>query len=326
MPAEQSLASQRDIWGPIFQWIREETVLNEWLTDNEEGILLNNDPTIYDLWMAATQYQGFNIKTILMQMYKDSQDYITDKARVEIEFKVRTPGGEKTFKYDNHQSMSRDITFLALIFSTRGSTWDKIIDKSVPELKDVLEWLKDKYQIDTTVHAAGKSLPPNVVTLPRIAGCMPLKMCELLVLNYGKRYCTLEQIGLNADLGINNAVLSPFFNCAIPISWCFAGRAPHIFNFLVHVYLDNTIHKKERDYTSLESMFTYYAAAFRTPGVPGASRIKYITNCGWKKQGSNSFKEEIIVLIEAANVLLRALRPDDPQLEVVIDDLKNLVD
>lgn len=316
---------QRDLWGSIFAWIKEDQTLAEWLTVEEEAIVLNNDPDILELWSLFTQYQGFDIKRILLNMRRSFTTYVAEVATQDTSVTFTVNGEDGVFRYTNKESMARDVSFLCFLFSTRGSTWEKFQAKSVPQLSLVTGWLKAKYQIDDTVNDANSSLDPDVVTIPRIAACFPIKMCEYMGLGYGKKLCTLEQMGLGGINGISNAVLSPFYNCTIPHSWCRIGQAPHIYFFIVHVYVDNTIHRKQRDYTDLDTMFTYYSAAFRTPGVPQMSRIKYSAMTGIANIASNGFRPELAQNLVAANNILRGLRRDDPQLEVVITSLMDLV-
>lgn len=329
MDAEQleaRMTAQRSIWGSIFDWIKQDESLNTWLTPNEQNVFMNNDPNMLVLWNQATLYQGFDIKRILRIMKVAYETYSTDTDEQNVEVVFTINGVQQTFRYSNKESMARDVSFLCFLFSTRGSTWEKFQAKSIEQLSIITDWLKAKYQIDDSVNDANSSLDPDTVTIPRIAACFPVKMCEYMALGYGKQMCTLAQMGLGEIDQISQAVLSPFFNCTLPHAWCVQGHAPHIFFFLLHVYVDNTIHKKERDYTDLDTMLTYYSAAFRTPGVPQLTRARYAVSSGLSNATGNGFKAAIIDAIPHANTLLRALRPTDPQLEVVIASLVDMTD
>lgn len=323
---EERMAAQRTVWGSIFDWIKQDVSLAGWLTASEENVFMNNDPNMLVLWNQATLYQGFDIKRILriMKVAYDTYTNEADNYNVEVIFVVN--GAQQTFRYSNKESMARDVSFLCFLFSTRGSTWEKFQAKSIEQLSTITDWLKAKYQIDDSVNDANSSLDPDTVTIPRIAACFPVKMCEYMALGYGKQLCTIAQMGLGNIPNVSPAVLSPFFNCTLPHAWCIQGHAPHIFFLLLHVYVDNTIHKKERDYTDLDTMLTYYSAAFRTPGVPQVTRVRYAINSGLSNATGTGFSAAMIDAIPHANTLLRALRPTDPQLEVVIISLVDMTD
>lgn len=58
-------------WDGIISWLKEDNSIAEWLTAEEIQCLKNlNDETL-EIWKAATQYQGFDVKLILRNMRKN---------------------------------------------------------------------------------------------------------------------------------------------------------------------------------------------------------------------------------------------------------------
>lgn len=139
---------------------------------------------IQEFWKYQ-RYQSFDIKRILLNMKITCGPYMRDVETLSREIKIKTASGDKAFKYSNKESMARYIFFFCFLFANRGSIWDKVIQKSIPQIKDILEWLKVKYVIDTNVRDSNNLLDPDLVTIQRIAACFPLcifvhpfPMCE----------------------------------------------------------------------------------------------------------------------------------------------------
>lgn len=318
------MENQRALWGAIFDFIKTDGDLAQWLSEDEEEVFLNNDPGVFDIWKTALMYQGFDPLHILKLMRVRSTAYMAAQQPATQTIELTVGGAPKNFTYSSHESMARDCVFLCFLFSMRGSTWEKFQTKSIPAIQEITGWLEAKYDLETEPQAAGTSLPPDVVTIPRIAACLPLKMCELQDLNIGKKLCTFEQVGLGNVPGLTGGILSGYFPCMLPIELCVGDAIPHIFTFLVNVCIDNVLHKKTRSFTDLDDLFQYYAAAFRTPAVPAPSRKRYSLKAGYLNATGDGWNPNIVPNIGAAEARLRGLRPDDASLEIVIRDLRQL--
>jgi hypothetical protein len=50
----------RSPWHSIIQWLREDPVLSEWLTDAEQAVLISDRIQELPMWKALTLYLGLN--------------------------------------------------------------------------------------------------------------------------------------------------------------------------------------------------------------------------------------------------------------------------
>lgn len=135
---------------------------------------------------------------------------------------------------------------------------------------------------------------------------------------------TAADLSYNDSKDVPTCMLSSHFVGVLPSTSSMGGNNIHHTCFLAHILIDNVIHSKKRDFTSLDQILVYYSAAFKTDGVPNRSRILYCKNLGIITGKEN----RIITLHEEADIknqaLIREKRPDDPNLNRVLEELSKL--
>lgn len=310
-------------WEGVISWLKADASIKAWLEEgDEEEDLKSLDVDVLREWQLALAYSGFDIKRIIRIMIQRSA--IVPPKTESTEIKYNTAGVERIITYDNRKSLASDVKMLITLFCIRGNNIDRISTKSKEGVGKLTQILIEKYDIDVSKRQSLEAVDPDVITLPRICACFPLITCDVFASGAGKVLVTPNQLGITAD-NISPAILTPFFTSCIPQSFITvgAGNANLLF-FLVHVFTDNVVHSKERNFTELQPMFDYYAAAYRSEGVPTNSRVAYCGNIGVATADKKSFTQSIIAAISGAEAIIRAERPDDKGLEVVLNNLKYL--
>lgn len=171
---------------------------------------------------------------------------LADPSKIEeITTKVTVGGVEKTFTYSNNKSFATDIKFIISLFAARGCNWERIKQKSIDEVATVMEFLKEKLDLDVEKRTPGAALSPDMVTVARLAACFPLITCNVYASGHSKILVSSEQIGLPEEIA--KQILCPFFTGLIPKTFVKADQGVIILFFLIHVLIDNLIHKKEKE-------------------------------------------------------------------------------
>jgi hypothetical protein len=158
-------------------WIREDPVLQEWLTDTEANLLSDDRPKDLPVWKALLLYQGFDIKRILRIMCANRDTYFKEKGLEEVVADLMVGDRKVIFSYSNQKSMMNDIYFLIFLFVKPRSTNKKYTSKPLQQVKDITDWLSEKYWIDSTVNDPMASIDTDLITVPRIVACFPGKIC-----------------------------------------------------------------------------------------------------------------------------------------------------
>jgi hypothetical protein len=315
-------ATDRGPWEAIIRWLREDDKLAEWLTAAEGDLLASDRINQLPVWKALLSYQGFDRKRILRNMIRSKREYDDTKEIQTVRINTRVGHEERVFVYTNKETMAADIEFLIFLFVERGSTNRNYTTKSLGE---VAGWLIEKYKIDITVNKPLTALAPDVVTLPRIVACFPGKICEYYHRNYGNTLATFLDIGLMRPEGVSRALLCPHFTALIPQEVVRVSSTIHYVSFLVHVVVDDILHKKVGNYTELENIFIYYSAEYHAAWTPQDARISFCDHMGLLTPDRALFLPVIEHLRDFAIQRIRQLRPGDPHLEAVIQDLNRLV-
>lgn len=123
-------------WDEVVEWLKQDISLSEWLTKDEISKMTELDDEILRVWSG---YQGFDIKDILRKMQINGKSYTDSQKREEFNNEIMVDGEVKTFRYSNHEAMSRDVSFICFIFSIRGSACKKIKGKSLDFVGKVME-------------------------------------------------------------------------------------------------------------------------------------------------------------------------------------------
>lgn len=134
----------------------------------------------------------------------------------------------------------------------------------------IVKILKDKYDLDTTKRAASSSVAKDVVTLPRIAACFPIRVLQFLEMGVGR--ILVDHSALGDYPNIPRWMQHPAMASVIPaISSINTIRALRIYAYGICVLTDDILHRNDNKYTSLETIKTYMEASFNTPAVPDAA-------------------------------------------------------
>jgi hypothetical protein len=221
--------------------------------------------------------------------------------------------------------MAADIQFLIFLFAERGSTNKKYTAKSIDQVKVITDWLIEKYDIDITINAPLASLPPDTVTIPRIVACFPAKICEYYHRGFGNTLATFHDLGIIRPENLSRAILCPHFTAIIPRDIVRNSTTIHYVEFLVHVIVDDILHKKIGNFTDLDNIFIYYSAEYNSPGTPQDSRMIFCSHMGLLSPAHDRFAEVIERQRDFAIAEIRQLRPTDPKLETVLTDLGRLI-
>lgn len=315
-----------DYWTDIIAYLKTAPVIKEWLEkDGEtEGLKTLTDEDLMN-WSGALQYKGFSIINIITLIKKSHDDYMNSNSGSVQEFPISFIAGgvQKQFKYSNLEKLSKDIQMLITLFMVRGNNFDKIKDKSLGNMSDLINCLIEKLSIDTEQHAPNTSLDPNLITLPRICACFPVIACNIQEKAVAKTVCTLQDLGIEG--AVSSVILTPFFTSCIPRSSIVVGESNmHILFFIVHIVVDDVLHRKKHDFTDLQTMLQYYQASYDSPAVPQKSRLAYCRVKGLLIEGSNRFIGPLTTAQQTAVDVITSLRPNDKYLRSTIEALKKL--
>jgi hypothetical protein len=83
-------------------------------------------------------------------------------------------------------------------------------------VKDITDWLIKKYGSDTTVNDPMASLDSDLITVPRIAACLPGKICEYYHMGYGNALVTIYVLSITNPGKLSREILCPHFTALIP--------------------------------------------------------------------------------------------------------------
>ncbi|KDR17104.1 hypothetical protein L798_09049 [Zootermopsis nevadensis] len=152
-------------------------------------------------------------------MIRRGAHYVRTVARDTVDMEIRVGSIERHFHYNNHESLARDIEFIIFLFAERGSTYEKFVNKSLPAVRTVMDWLVQKYNLDITVHAPLTALDPDVVTIPRIVVCFPAKICEYYNRGFGKNLLSFQDLNIPGPDYPSRSILCPHFTALISMTY-----------------------------------------------------------------------------------------------------------
>lgn len=162
------------------QYFRTDPDLDRDVSVADFNEIFNPNAAFITLFNRALEYQGFDPKIVLKQMchnaaaYRDANPGVQawDMSNVNNDF-VTTATTVAGNRFTNAEKLPRDVSVLVLMFLTRNSHISKIIKKSRSEIADILEMLKEKYDINDETRSSGTQIGATDVTLPRIAAIFP---------------------------------------------------------------------------------------------------------------------------------------------------------
>lgn len=264
-------------WEDVITYPRSAPAVRAWLdADDEKTSIREIAEADLEDWTSALQYKGFNILNILTLVKKSYDDYTNSAKGEPVVFEVvySTGGVTKRFGYTNQQKLSRDIHMMITLFMVRGNNLEKIKEKSMGNMSDLINCLVEKLSIDVEHHNPTTSLEPNLITMPRLCACFPIIACDIQEKLVAKSVCTFSDLGINGE--VSSVILTPFFTSCIPRESIVIGiENMHLLFFVVHIVVDDILHRKKRDFTELQAMLQYYQAAYDSPAVPHRSRLAY---------------------------------------------------
>nr|AOY18787.1 nucleocapsid protein [Bunyavirus sp.] len=301
-------------WSEVVAWLREDADL-DWVNENEVN-QLNIDDVMGGNWQAAMQYQGFDVKMLLKAIKRARDAY----AEPEESWTCNLGGGRQvTFR--NDWGVFKDLACLLMLFSYRGSTWEKVRTKSLPAVQSWMDAMRTKYNIDIRKRESGASLAPDIITLPRMAACFPAEVATHFHKGFGRPLYSVTDLHLPE--ATSKAVLTSAVVALLPPDWVTAANGIHLVFFCGSVLADDILHATNHK-TTLSSMFTYYSASYKSPACPVAHRIKAMKRFGLCNNAATAFSANLIAAINDCELKVREKRPADPSLENVITQLKAL--
>ncbi|CAH2089895.1 unnamed protein product [Euphydryas editha] len=153
----------------------------------------------------------------------------------------------------------------------------------------------------------------NDITLPRVAGIMPavaVKLFHLRIVKETVPFLTISGVKYDDELtadtdaeasgpagskisNITHAICCPFLPSLHPKS---AKGPSHIHGLMLYVAikLDEIIHRKEKDFTELEDLVTYYKAGYDSPVTPESTRLDVMRKIGLMDRGLRLKRYRII--------------------------------
>lgn len=321
----------------------DEDIKNE-LTKEEFEKLINPELDNLKLLRSALEFQGFDPKVILRQLIRNRKAHLDanpvkqewDLNNAGDDFKVHD-GSDPNSIITNQQSLAKDLEFLIMMFLLRNNHISKIIKKSISGLSDILEMLKQKYEINDEVRASGTQLGSRDITLPRIAGVMPSVAVRMFHLNAVKETVPYHSIPGVVELlegktseatsskttrmfitkELSHAICCPFLPSLHPKKTEKAGHI-HAIMLFVAIRLDDIIHKKEKDFTALDELLNYYRAGFESAATPEASRFEVMSKIKLFHQTKNFPTDEALFVNSKCCEALETMRTDDPSHSVLM--------
>jgi len=315
----------RGVWGPIITWLREDPEIAKWLTEAEADILENDRRQDLPLWKAVVKYQGFDGKRIVKNMMRSFKTYMELSEPREETIDIVVGGRKTAFRYTNRESMLKDVEFLIYFFAEGGPTNPKYTAKSRKEISTIINWLIEKYKIDITVNHPLTTIDPDVVTIPRIVACFPGKVCDYFHNGYGNAPVSFLDLNIRNPENLSRCILCTHFTALLPTELMRISTDMHVISFLVHIIVDDVLHKKKGNYTPLENIYTYYAAKYHTPTTPQEGRVMFCRRMGLLTHDGRHFINQITDQTQWCLERIRVLRPNDPKLEQVVADILRLV-
>lgn len=318
------------------KYFQEDPEIKEVLTPSEFRSLSNPNTEFLKLLRTALEYQGFDPKVIMRQLIRSRKAYEAmrrekvewDLSNVNDDFKI-TVNTRVADKFSNQESLSKDLEFLIMMFLLRNNHISKIIKKSVAGLSDILEMLKEKYDINDENRASGTSLGSKDITLPRITGVVPAVAVKMFHQGIVKEIVPFRSIpgtslfnlaaGSEADVSqvqseprdMTHAICCPFLPSLHPKATA-DGSHIHALQLFVAIKLDDIIHKKEKDFTNLSDLITYYRAGYDSAATPETTRVEVMRKIGLMSNSSTRFTADALSISKACLEALKGMRTDDP--------------
>lgn len=232
-------------------------------------------------WSEAVLYQGFDVIRTICLLKKRYDDYTREIAgtvakTASFNYLDKT-GAQKEFSYSNKEKILKDVALILFLFANRGASWEKIKNKSRDEFVIVMGFFQEKYDINVEVRSAGVSLKADKIVVSRIAACFPLKVVEYFHAGLAKELLPMSKLGIS---NLSKDLLSNHMVGVVPHDLTEDGHALLFKVFLTCVYNDRVLHMKDRKYTSIEELLSYFTASYNSVAVPNTARLSACKKMG----------------------------------------------
>lgn len=266
--------SFKTCWESISTFFLVDAAFRDDISDNMKNMWDMNADVVQQ-WFEAAAYQGFDVKAFLTLLIKFRKEYYEEDPAEEVwDVKYDSAGQTKRFSYTSKEPFMKDMCFMILIVLQRGSSWDKISDKTNPGTVQILNHMKAKYRINAQMREAGSSLSADMVTVPRIAACFPVRILQFIEMGVGRVIIDKAQL---IDDHIPRWLLHPAAASVLPVRTSSKlGARLIIVTLGVCVLTDDLLHKKDGKFTPLYSILSYPEAARQTAAVPEKARIEFL--------------------------------------------------
>lgn len=323
----------------VITYFREDPEIAAGLSAPEFKEIFNYNKEFLSILKTAFEYQGFDPRTIIKRMLRSRANYLADHVNERKWDMANTSGNFEWLPgsslegnlFSSKGSFSRDIEFLVMIFLYRNNHISKIIEKSVEGIADILEMLKEKYEINDEFRASGTSLKSKDITLPRIAGSFPAVAVRMFHDKAAKEIVPYSSVPGSTMAGpvapdgsetvvdkLTHAIVCPFLPSLHPETA--SGHSNiHAIMLFVAVKLDDVIHKKEGNFTALDNLITYYRAGYKSAATPKNSRVEVMRKIGLMSNSSQNFTQAAISVNTDCFTALREMRTDDPHHSVMME-------
>lgn len=222
--------------------------------------------------VQACKYQGFDPADMMKRVIKLWKDYNQRPGAPKI-YNISLDGeGAEAWSYSDKAPLIEDVSFLVSIFLNRGAVVGKIMKKSNKEFMEVMKMLCGKYTIKTEERLTGRrteALPPEVVTLPRIAATFPAVACELYHQGLGRQLVGSDVFPENLPRVYYSPMFSSVVSRSAKVGEVKQNLHPQL--MLIAILLDNLIHQRDRT-TTLDMIWTYHLASYNSKIISEATR------------------------------------------------------
>jgi len=256
----------------------------------------------------AVRYIGFGPAALLKKLIRHHRDG-TRQPRVTFQIEMDQDGELITWVFNNHESFYHDMLFLIVLFLQRGAVVSKISKKSARDFAAAMKMLIAKYNIRADDEGQRRRriepLGPEVITLPRIAACLPQLTTNLYANGFGRAIANFSEFG-----NVPSAIFSPMFASVVRKTYMVNGVKYNIHPqlMLVAILVDNVLHMRDK-VTSLDAIWTHYLAAYQSTVMLDVARVEQCNEFGVCEDGH--FVNEITDLRDHCLRRIRELRPHD---------------
>ena len=216
----------------------------------------------------AMAYQGFNPVDMTADLMQKNVEYTSRNVRVSIPLE-----GHANIDLTADMYFRQDMRFLVLLFIQRGASWEKIREKSDPEIARFMDVMVSKYAISTRKRRPNQSLRRTEVILSRIVSCVPDLAAACIVGGLGRML-----INPVDTFGADNAITRLFCTTLAAPVVPKLRRNGILISFgrkmlFTAIKIDDVIDPLAKDKTPVEVIAQYLRAAYNSTLLNGETRV-----------------------------------------------------